>query len=495
MHHKIYIAIVSLAFVALTVVMLCFPRSRYSELEKRDLAQFPEFTIEKLVDNTYSGELSSWFSDSEPFRDDFMSLSMQLRHALKLSTGNNVTFHATAAEGDPFVPESDDDIADGDEQETADSIAIPVVDGTAKMANAGIMIVGSGDDVRALMAFGGGASGGKAYASALNRLKSELPGVNVYSMVVPLAIEFYCPESAKKHTRPQKPFIDHVASMLSGVRPVDAYSALAAHVGEPIYLRTDHHWAPLGAYYAAAQLAKTAGVPFRGLDAYTKHTVKRFVGSMYGYSKDISVKNAPEDFDYYVPSAVDYNTTYIVYTLNKDYHITNVSKPHKGPYFYHFKDGNSGAYSTFMGGDMKLTKVQTGTNNGRRLLIIKDSYGNAVPGYMFYSFEEVHVIDFRYFTKNLKQYVADNGITDIATVFNVFNAYSGAAAGKITKYLSQSGFTPAPSTPAEHKKDVKTDTVKSAGKPVVAESEPEEDTVAEVPVESAPDVVDETADE
>ena len=119
MHHKIYIAIVSLAFVALTVVMLCFPRSRYSELEKRDLAQFPEFTIEKLVDNTYSGELSSWFSDSEPFRDDFMSLSMQLRHALKLSTGNNVTFHATAAEGDPFVPGSDDDIADGDEQETA----------------------------------------------------------------------------------------------------------------------------------------------------------------------------------------------------------------------------------------------------------------------------------------------------------------------------------------------------------------------------------------
>ncbi|MDE6549660.1 MAG: hypothetical protein K2L22_11750, partial [Muribaculaceae bacterium] len=55
----------------------------------------------------------------------------------------------------------------------------------------------------------------------------------------------------------------------------------------------------------------------------------------------------------------------------------------------------------------------------------------------------VHVIDFRYFTHNLKDYVNKNGITDIAVCFNVFNAYSSGSASKVKKMLTQSGGIPA----------------------------------------------------
>ena len=85
------------------------------------------------------------------------------------------------------------------------------------------------------------------------------------------------------------------------------------------------------------------------------------------------VKFFPEDFVYYVPTGVDYATTYIVYDVNKNYQVTRESKPMSGPYFYKFKDGSGGAYSTFMGSDKKLTKVETSTKNGRKVLIIKDS--------------------------------------------------------------------------------------------------------------------------
>ena len=77
---------------------------------------------------------------------------------------------------------------------------------------------------------------------------------------------------------------------------------------------------------------------------------------------------------------------------------------------------------SFMGGDLRTVKVNTSTRNGRRLVILKDSYGNALPGYLFHSFEEIHVVDFRYFTRNIKSYVEDNRITDVLFANNMMHA-------------------------------------------------------------------------
>ena len=309
----------------------------------------------------------------------------------------------------------------------------------AKIAHAGIIIVGAGSNVRALMAYGGGAEGGTTYADVANRYQQELgSGVQVYCMVIPTAVEFYCPDKVKKHTKRELPTIKNIFAHLdSGVKPVSIYQALADHVDEDIYLRTDHHWAPLGAYYAAQQFALVAGVPFRDLSSYEKHVVHGYVGSMYGFSGDISVKNAPEDFVYYTPTDVEYTTTYTIYTIDKKYKVTGEKKPYDGQYFMKYKDGSGAAYSTFMGGDTKITRVRTSTANGRRVLVLKDSFGNALPGYMFYSFEEVHVIDFRYFTKNIKAYVSENKITDILFANNIFMAYSPNTAKNYLRFLTQ----------------------------------------------------------
>ncbi|MBO7545201.1 MAG: hypothetical protein J6T19_00630, partial [Paludibacteraceae bacterium] len=112
-------------------------------------------------------------------------------------------------------------------------------------------------------------------------------------------------------------------------------------------------------------------------------------------------------------------------------------RPRQGEFFRHFKDGSGRAYCTFMGGDTKITKVETSTRNGRKVLILKDSFGNAIPGYLFGSFQEVHVIDGRYFTKNMVDYVSENGITDIVFANNVFKAYAGGH--QYLKFLTQRG--------------------------------------------------------
>lgn len=458
---KMYLFIVGAVFVILTVVFVFFPRSKYSELEKRDLTEFPDITEYSDKPTKYTAAISSWFSDTEPYRDELMTLSMGIRSAMRgdiLPEEESISFRpaATQPAADNHLPAVDTQVESVSpaQMDSVSENTHNIEDGNAKLGDSGTIIVGKGDKVRALMAFGGTSKGGSGYVDLLNTLAETFPSEQVYAMIAPLATEFYLPAKAAKASNPQKPFIYSVRDRLSPkVKFVDVYDELSHHTNEDIYLRTDHHWAGLGGYYAAKRLAQTAGVPFRGLDAYEKHVVKDFVGSMYGYSKDIAVKKAPEDFIYYTPTQVEYDAQYVAYTLDRNFNIIKESKPYKSSLFKHFKDGSGNAYLTFVGSDQVFVKVKTSTPGNRRLLIIKDSYGNAVPGNLLYSFNEVHVVDFRYFTHNLKEYVANNGITDIAVCFNVFNAYSSGSASKVKKMISQKGGVhtsprnPAPATP------------------------------------------------
>lgn len=438
LHKGIYIYIIALLGFALSIVFNVFPRSTYSALEKRELKTFPQFTWESLFTGKYTSEVSSWFSDSEPYRDKLMTMSMEIKKSLALNVSSDeeaVVFHAATEQEEPETPVEEvfdpNGIKDFDNKDVANE--------NAKIAHAGIIIVGSGSNVRAIMAYGGTEKGGANYAEAANKYQEALgDGVQIYCTVIPTSSEFYCPDKARSATKPQLPTIKNIFNHLApGVKAVDAYTPLSQHTKEPIYLRTDHHWSPLGAYYVAEKFAQVAGVPFKDLKSYTRNVVHGYVGSMYGYSKDIAIKNAPEDFVYYVPQGVEYNTTYINYTIDKGYNVTGESKPCKGPFFHKYKDGSSGAYCTFMGGDTKITTIRTNTNNHRRLIILKDSFGNALPGYLMFSFEEIHVIDERYFTKNMKQYVKDNKITDILFANNIFMAYSSKTSNRYIKFLTQ----------------------------------------------------------
>lgn len=459
---KLYIIITGVIFAILTIVFLAFPRSEYSELEKRELAKFPEFSVEKLKGNAYTSDLSTWFSDSEPFRDEFMAMSMKVKDILRLSMPGeeSITYHRQASSEAPEAPGED-----ATEEEIAEYQNKINAEENAKLAASGVLIVGSGKTLRALPTYGGSANGGTEFAAAVSRYKRELGNVNVYAMVVPNASEFYTPTKAQNASKPQLPTIKNIhAHLKDGARYIDAYTPLAQHVEEEIYLRTDHHWSPLGAYYAAAKLAQTLKVPFKPLSAYDRHVIHGYVGSMYGFSKDIAVKNSPEDFVYYTPKGVSYTTTYSVYSTDKSRGVMREAAPVKGQFFYKFKDGSGAAYTTFMGGDQKLTKVQTNAGTGRKLLIIKDSFGNAVPGYLFHSFDELHVVDFRYFTRNIKKYIKDHGITDVVFCVNIYSAYSGNIARKLEKFLTQpdsseaSVATSAKSAEKKESADTKSDT-------------------------------------
>lgn len=328
-------------------------------------------------------------------------------------------------------------------QAAADRVVTPFVNHLTakspvrKAKKANILLIGTGDTLRACNPCGQASGNGIRYANTANRYRRELgDSVNIYCMPIPTSVEYYCPDAAKSWTRPEHPVLNKMFATLSdSVFAVNVYNILGDHYAEPIFSRTDHHWAPLGAYYAAMQLCKVAGVPFADLTHYKKHVIHRYVGTMAAFSGEDVVRKAPEDFYYYTPET-KYTTTYINYQLSNHKPVRE-DAPKTGSFFVSYPDGSSAAYCTFMGGDAKITQVRTEVNNHRRVLIFKDSFGNAIPGYLFFSFEEVHVVDFRFFMRNIKQYVRENKITDVVFANNLTHACSAASSNAYDHFLIQ----------------------------------------------------------
>lgn len=305
------------------------------------------------------------------------------------------------------------------------------------LVKSGIVIVGRGAEVRAMESFGGTKEGAVRYARVANEYKRRLPGVNVYCMPLPTAIAFYAPDAAAQHSSRVRPRMLSMFSALGdSTIAVDIYPTLGRHAGETIYTRTDHHWASLGAYYAAQQLAKAAGVPFRDLSEYERHEIPGYVGTMYRFSGSRAVKDAPETFYYYTPLDTAYTTTVTDFVMDKaKRNIVSVKQPRTTGYFA--KCSGQAAYGTFGGGDYRIIRVDTDVRNGRRLLFIKDSYGNALTPWLFGSFEQIHVVDGRYFPYNIVEYIREHGITDVALCNNLMLAGSAKTAANIESYLNK----------------------------------------------------------
>ena len=294
--------------------------------------------------------------------------------------------------------------------------------GYAEIDDSGLMICDINGHYWALMPCWGTYGLCDSWTVSVNEFKKQLPDVNVYNMVVPTSAEFYVPDGFDNFTSDQWAKIDHIRNGLSGTLNVDAYTALAAHTNEAIYSRTDHHWFPLGAYYAAGEFAKTAGVGFPQLNEYKRVTRGGYVGSMYMYTKSSLIYNDPEQFDLYIPPNNDrISTTYYDGYLGSERKGELITSPDAGGY-----------YCSFLGSDNVVAKIETDIKNGRTLVIFKESYGNAVVPFLTSSFETIYVCDIRYFYKNAVQFCKDVGATDL-----LFSVCTFTAAGTNGNYLEK----------------------------------------------------------
>jgi hypothetical protein len=380
----------------------------------------PAFTWKSLFEGHYTDSLDKYYADNFPYRDELVQFSGALNEHFGYRAGDVKIYNFDRDRGkiEPVVTENK--AADSSATVKTDSTAgdsVPVIHEMDTVRNDGEFVnsifIYQG---RGYQIFGGSSAAAGSYAGMINTYHKLLgDSVTIHCLVIPSAIDYYLPEKYKGKSSHEKANIDLIYSLLApGIRTHDAWSEINKHTDEYLYYHTDHHWTVLGAYYAYRAFCNSEGFTPYEQSQLTRKVKRKFLGSLYDLTRDSRLLENKDSVEYFLlpvkPKVM----------LYKD---KNLKNPVKSSLLVEMASG-ANSYSVFLGGDYPLLKAETGITNGKRILIIKDSFGNAISPFFALHYEEVYVIDYRYFDSNILDLIRQNKITDVIFLHNTFMANS-----------------------------------------------------------------------
>lgn len=284
------------------------------------------------------------------------------------------------------------------------------------------------------------------YANVINTFAAKVPDKQIYCMLAPTSIAFYGPEEYRTGSHSQPDGINIAYSALSGanIKSIDAYGEIIKHTNDYIYFRTDHHWTARGAYYAYTALCNQTGQEAVPLENHQSGRLDDFVGTMYRYTQSESLLGHPDYVEYFYP-VNEY----------EGYWFTTpaLSDPHNLRVISTGITERSSKYMCFIQGDKPLERITTSNQNGKKILVIKESYGNAIVPFLLDNYQEVYVLDPRQdgvTDMNLPQFVTDNGINEILFINYVLVPSNSKYMNALTNIVNKDVAVPeAAETPAE----------------------------------------------
>lgn len=446
-----------------------------SEYENRVLEQFPQFSGKALFSGDYFKKIDLYFSDQFVGRDSFVRISSGVKELKGIPGNDGATIIVQSGFNDGVEHDSFNDIYGPDEEEMAfepqitpeseteieaeekseaditpgpddepevevkpqpSSEPIPTSEPTPIPEPTPTPADEKDDNGRrigriliynnsAMQLFKANPDAEAYYAKTLNSFKERAgEEIKVYSLLAPTSIEFIDSDKYKSLSDSQKDAIARVNDRFNAVIPVDAYTKLQEHKNEYLYFRTDHHWTALGAYYAYTGFADTAGFDAVPLDKYETENIENYLGSMYDMTSSSTLRKHPDTITVYKPF------------VNNEYNVW-----YEGPVklkvidMYHASQKNK--YRVFISGDRPLGIIKTDVQNGKKILIIKDSYGNAMVPFLLPHYQEIYVVDPRQYGKNIFKLIEDNQIQEVVFLNYALIVGDTSFADLIVKVMNQ----------------------------------------------------------
>lgn len=271
------------------------------------------------------------------------------------------------------------------------------------------------------------------YVKFINQFKASVGNnVTVYDLVAPLHYQIAPNKDELMSMNPNadngKDQIKYMYSNLSsGIKTVDAFSQIEAHNNEYLYYRTDHHWTARGAYYAYVAFCQAKGITPTPLPDYERLQFNGFLGTLYADNgKPADMAANPDYVEAFVPNGT--NTLY-VYTADGNRTKFTGGVVRKDTNSFYPLPGSK--YNCFLTSDNPLEtelsyycKIENpNIQDGSSIVVIKESYGNAFVPFLVDSYQYVYIIDYRYWSGNLADFVIENEIKDVLFL-NVINVTS-----------------------------------------------------------------------
>lgn len=432
------IHIFEVILIVFFVIGILIPlRPEKSDIEKRELSKFPALSWSSIWDGSFFEGVSTWFSDTFPFRESFLSMGSGLESMYGIHTQE---IHGSTNTVADEIPDSADTVvtpapvvtvtatptatptptaaatpeAAVTETPTAAPTEEPATqDGTIheNPEVAGTVYIADNKGFEIYYFNRGGAD---AYASMLNTVRSNLPSnVNVYDMLAPTNFSVCLDENIQSSLggSSARDAFNYINSLLdTSIIQIPVLDTLINHNAEYIYYNTDHHWTALGAYYAYRQFCSTKGITPHELSYFTEVEYPGFLGTFYSYSNQSeALANNPDTVKAYIP--VGTNDETVTDETGVSYNLSVVND---------MTDSSAGSkYSAFLGGDNALTEINNpNITDGSSCVLIKESYGNAFAPFLVDHYQHVYIIDYRYYNQNLSSFISEKGITDVIFLNN-----------------------------------------------------------------------------
>lgn len=359
MKNKIFFIIFMLIWISLIILNFIYPKQDFSEQENRFLAKIPSFNFENLVNGEYAEDLDTYINDHFIFRNFFLKLNS-------------------------FVQVS-----------------------TGKTENNGVYIGKDGYLFEKFVYTEEGEKAIKKAATIINNFASKT-NIPTYFLLIPNSIyinQDKLPDNVEVYN--QKKIINSVYSICDNTINVSTTNTLLKNQDMYLYFKTDHHMTSLGSYLVYQEFCKAANIKPIALDKFNKEIISNnFLGT---FDSKAQVFNQETDeiivYKNNINQNVQANYDGKIYNsiFNEDY----INKKDK--------------YSYFLNGNNAKAVIKTQVNNGKKLLVIKDSYAHILAQFLCQNYEEIHFIDPRYFNLPLSDYIVENNITETLFLYNVSN--------------------------------------------------------------------------
>lgn len=331
----------------------------FSEFENRPLTQFPKFTVKKLLEGTFTEQFETYVTDQFFGKTFWTALKAKAEQSILKQENNDVYFGK-----DDYLFEKPEEL-------------------TAQL---------------------------QKNIDYVNQFQSNNEHFPMTFVLAPTSIDIY-PEKLPPFSKEGKH--EEIVNLMkeslhTNIQLINPFHNLRSKKEEAIYFRTDHHWTMRGAFYAYEAVANKMGFRPYSLDDFQITSVShQFYGTFYAKGNDLTV---PADtIDVFQPDAE------IQYKVEADDELILESLYDED--FLNKRD----QYSYFLGGNHAKTIITSSVKNGQKLLLIKDSYAHAFVPFLANHFEEIHLLDLRYYHANIQQYIEEQKLTEGLILYNSSN--------------------------------------------------------------------------
>ena len=344
---------------------ILIPDRKFSDMENRELAQKPVFSVKLFLDGSYQDNYEEWLNDQFFMRDGWSMLATGLQAVAGKKDINGVYLGK-----DDFLLEKYNR-TDFDKEQVNENIKY-----LSEFLNYSVKHYGK-DNVHCMM-----------LPSKTEALADKLPAFAESFSTIEVI-------QALKNSLNQPEIL------------LDTSNILKKHQDEYIYYRTDHHWTTLGAYYAWTVFAKATGLSAKEPEYYQRETVfTRFYGTTYNKAH---INVTPDNVELFHSPGEDG-----IYIEMDDGEIVADSV-----YFPKEAEKGFNKYNVFFSKNTFKIVVTTKADTDKILLLFKDSFANCFVPFLTEDYSQIIMIDYRYGKLPVKDIIEQHkDVTDVLVMFN-----------------------------------------------------------------------------